>query len=157
MLEQQVYSVEAANIDHETLTAMDKAGQGMKQIHGKLNIDIVDQTMEDFREGYAMGEEIAITYSSPGETIDETELDDELAKMEQEQLDDKMLKMGTVPVADEVHRLPVTTNGEHESSPSLSKLEHGVNALAVKNKLPAHQEEDDEEEELRKLQAEMAR
>ncbi|KFY91200.1 hypothetical protein V498_05586 [Pseudogymnoascus sp. VKM F-4517 (FW-2822)] len=156
MLEQQVYSVEAANINRETLAAMEKAGQAMKQTHGKLNIDIVDQTMEDFREGYAMGEEIAITYSSPGETIDETELDDELAKMEQEQLDDKMLKMGTVPVADEVHRLPAAVNGEHESSPPVPKVEHGANALAAKNKLPANQEEDDEEEELRKLQAEMA-
>lgn len=45
MLEQQVYSVEAANINRETLAAMEKAGQAMKQTHGKLNIDIVDQTM----------------------------------------------------------------------------------------------------------------
>lgn len=44
-MEQQIYSIEAANINRETLAAMEKAGQAMKQIHGKLNIDKVDQTM----------------------------------------------------------------------------------------------------------------
>lgn len=47
-LEQQIYSIEAANINRETLLAMEKAGQAMKQIHGKLNIDKVDQTMYAF-------------------------------------------------------------------------------------------------------------
>lgn len=141
-LEQQVYSIEAANINRETFAAMERAGQAMKQIHGKLNIDMVDKTMEDLREQHALGEEISsiITSAPLGETIDEADLDDELAEMEQEQLDNKMLKTGTVPVSDEVHRLPAAVNGE------------------LKNKQPARQEEeeDDEEEELRRLQAEMA-
>jgi len=61
-----------------------------------------------------LGEEIAnaITGTALGEPIDETELDDELAELEQEQLDNKMLKTGTVPVSDEVHRLPTVGNGE---------------------------------------------
>jgi len=139
-LEQQVYSIEAANINRETLAAMEKAGQAMKQIHGKLNIDRVDQTMEELREQHALGEEIAtaITTASLGEAIDESELDEELATLEQEQLDDKMLKTGTVPVSDEIHRLPTAANGE------------------LKGKAPVQSEVDDEEEELRKLQAEMA-
>ncbi|OBT79463.1 hypothetical protein VF21_02050 [Pseudogymnoascus sp. 05NY08] len=64
---------------------MEKAGQAMIQIHRKLNVDTVDQTAEDLREQHALGEQntIAITNSSPGETVDETELDDELAEMEQ--------------------------------------------------------------------------
>jgi len=139
-LEQQVYSIEAANINRETLAAMEKAGQAMKQIHGKLNIDRVDATMEELREQHALGEEIAnaITTAPLGEVIDESELDEELAELEQEQLDDKMLKTGTVPVSDEIQRLPAAANGE------------------LKGKAPAQQEEDDEEAELRKLQAEMA-
>lgn len=44
-LEQQIYSIEAANINAETLKAMEQAGQAMAQIHGKLNIDKVDETM----------------------------------------------------------------------------------------------------------------
>ena len=120
---------------------------------------------EDLREQHALGEEIAnaITNTPLGETIDESELDDELAEMEQEQLDDKMLKTGTVPVADEIHRLPAAVNGERTYPPILPGKRPFWRSMqitnappAVKNKQPARQEEDDEEEELRKLQAEMA-
>jgi len=138
-LEQQIYSIEAANINRETLAAMEKAGAAMKQIHGKLNIDIVDETMEKLREQHALGEEIAnaITSAPIGDPVDEDELNEELDALEQEQLDNKMLKTGTVPVSDEIHRLPAAANGE------------------IKGKTPIYAEED-EEEELRKLQAEMA-
>jgi Snf7 len=44
-LEQQIYSIEAANINQETLNAMKEAGTAMAQIHGKLTIDKVDETM----------------------------------------------------------------------------------------------------------------
>lgn len=44
-LEQQIYSIEAANINRETLLAMENAGKAMASIHGKLNIDKVDETM----------------------------------------------------------------------------------------------------------------
>jgi charged multivesicular body protein 4 len=37
-----------------------------------------------------------------------------LAELEQEQLDNKMLKTGTVPVSDEIHRLPAAANGERK-------------------------------------------
>lgn len=44
-VEQQIYSIEAANINQETLNAMKNAGAAMKQIHGGLTIDKVDATM----------------------------------------------------------------------------------------------------------------
>jgi hypothetical protein len=44
-LEQQIYSIEAANINQETLHAMKQAGAAMAQIHGNLTIDKVDETM----------------------------------------------------------------------------------------------------------------
>ncbi|KAI9730653.1 MAG: ESCRT-III subunit protein snf7 [Claussenomyces sp. TS43310] len=139
-LEQQIYSIEAANINRETLAAMEKAGQAMKQIHGKLNIDVVDDTMEKLREQHALGEEIAnaITNAPLGETVDDGDLEDELDRLAQEQLDNKMLKTGSVPVSDDIHKLPAAANGE------------------LKGKAPVRQQEEDEEEELRKLQAEMA-
>jgi len=138
-LEQQIYSIEAANINKETLLAMDNAQKAMAQIHDKLDLNKVDETMDKLREQHALGEEIAqaITSAPIGEPIDESELDDELAELEQEQLDNQMLKTGNVPVTDEVHKLPAAANGE------------------IKGKTPVAVE-DDEEEELRKLQAEMA-
>lgn len=80
--------------------------------------------------------------------------------MQQEQLDEQMLKTGTVPVADAVHQLPTAANGESKSSlaPSSVHVQFVGGMLtgdAVKGKQQAI-EEDDEEAELRKLQAEMA-
>ncbi|EON69531.1 hypothetical protein W97_08791 [Coniosporium apollinis CBS 100218] len=139
-LEREIYSIETANINKETLDAMKNASAAMKEIHGGLTIDKVDQTMEELREQHAIGEEIgeAITQQVGTQALDDAELEDELAELQQEELDNKMLRTGTVPVADEVHRLPAVAQGE------------------PKGKAPARAEEEDEEEELRKLQAEMA-
>ncbi|KAI0134120.1 vacuolar-sorting protein SNF7 [Xylariales sp. AK1849] len=138
-LEQQINAIESANINRETLAAMQRAGEAMKAIHGKLTPEKVDETMDQLREQNTLSEEIvnAITGNQIGEPIDEEELDDELEAMQQEQLDEQMLKSGTVPVSDSIQRMPTVANGE------------------IKGKAPAV-EEDDEEAELRKLQAEMA-
>ncbi|TLD23948.1 hypothetical protein PspLS_06731 [Pyricularia sp. CBS 133598] len=139
-LEQQINAIESANINMETLEAMKKAGKAMEDIHGKLTVEKVDETMDKLREQNALSEEIvnAITNNQLGnEAIDDADLEDELEAMEQEQLDEKMLKTGTGPVSDAIQRLPAAANGELKGK-----------ATAV--------EEDDEEAELRKLQAEMA-
>ena len=96
---------------------------------------------EDLREQHAIGDEIseAITSGVTTSAIDEDDLDEELAELQQEQLDEQMLNTGAVPVGDKVGRLP-----------------HAPQAEIAKGKTPARVEEDDEEEELRKLQAEMA-
>ncbi|TLS27084.1 hypothetical protein PpBr36_04574 [Pyricularia pennisetigena] len=137
-LEQQINAIESANINMETLEAMKKAGKAMEDIHGKLTVEKVDETMDKLREQNALSEEIvnAITNNQLGnEAIDDADLEDELEAMQQEQLDENMLKTG--PVSDAIHRLPAAVNTE------------------IKGKATAV-EEDDEEAELRKLQAEMA-
>lgn len=138
-VEREISSIETANINKETLDAMKNAQAAMKRIHGNLTLDTVDQTMEDLREQHAIGDEIAeaLTQGNIGQGVDEDELDDELAELQQEELDNKMLKTGTVPVHDQIQRLPNVGTGE------------------LKGKQQAV-EEDDEEAELRKLQAEMA-
>ncbi|KAH0536735.1 ESCRT-III subunit protein snf7 [Glutinoglossum americanum] len=138
-LEQQIYSIESANINYETLKAMENAGKAMKAIHGGMTMEKVDSTLEELREQHALGEEIgnAITSTPLGEPIDEEELDQELEDMVQENLDDMMLKTGQVPVTGDIGRIPSVPNGP------------------VKGKAPATREED-EEAELKRLQAEMA-
>lgn len=138
-LEQQIYSIEAANINQETLNAMKQAGAAMTQIHGNLTIDKVDETMDQLREQHQLSEEIAqaITNTQIGEQADETELEAELEDLEQEAMDERMLHTGTVQVADQLNRLPAAANGEPKGK---SKV----------------QEEEDEEAELEKLRAEMA-
>jgi trans-2-enoyl-CoA reductase len=45
MLENQIYSIESANINQETLLAMQNASNAMKKIRGNLTIDKVDKIM----------------------------------------------------------------------------------------------------------------
>ena len=152
-VEREISSIETANINKETLDAMKNAQQAMKKIHGGLTIDKVDQTMEDLREQHAIGEEIAeaLTQGSVGQGVDEDELDEELADLQQEELDNKMLKTGTVPVSDQIQRLPNAAQGEREYHPTRIRDGTGANRETARR-----QEEEDEEEELKKLQAEMA-
>jgi charged multivesicular body protein 4 len=139
-LEQQINAIESANINRETLAAMEKAGDAMKQIHGKLTPQKVDETMDKLRDQNALSEEIvnAITGQPLGEPIDEEDLESQLEQLQQEQLDEQMLKTGTVPVADEVNKMPPVPVGV----PSVTARKNAV--------------EDDEEAELEKLRAEMA-
>ena len=44
-LEQQVNAIESANINRDTLSAVEKASDAMKGIHGKLTVDKVEQIM----------------------------------------------------------------------------------------------------------------
>ncbi|KAJ9624967.1 ESCRT-III subunit protein snf7 [Taxawa tesnikishii (nom. ined.)] len=139
-IEREISSIETANINKETLDAMKNASNAMKTIHGGLTIDKVDATMEDLRDQHAIGEEIAeaLTQGAMASGVDDDELEAEMADLQQEELDNKMLKTGTVPVSDQLNRLPNAAQGE------------------LKGKTPVRAEEDDEEEELRRLQAEMA-
>jgi charged multivesicular body protein 4 len=161
-VEQQIYSIEAANINQETLNAMKNAGQAMKQIHGNLTIDKVDQTMDELREQHALGEEIAsaITNAPIGEPLDEADLEEELEGLEQEAMDERMLKTGPTPVGGEVNRLPAVSTGPSKSytlstfqtrSSSAPKVNMLISSLVKPTSV-----EEDEEEELRKMQAEIA-
>ncbi|KAF7846426.1 hypothetical protein BT93_L4387 [Corymbia citriodora subsp. variegata] len=151
-IEQQVYAIEAANINQETLNAMKNAGKAMKEIHGGMTIDKVDETMDELRNQQQLGEEIAnaITSAPIGDPIDEGELEDELEQLEQERMDEQMLKTGTVPVGAELAP-KVPTRRELCSNAKRIRVLTGVIVPVTKQ-----MQEEDEEEELRKLQAEMA-
>jgi len=132
-LEQQIYSLESATLNSETLRVMKDAGQAMRTINGGINIDKVEETIEEIRESAAVANEIgeAITRVNLGYEYDEDDIAKEFEELEQEMLDDKMIGAPVVPVNQ-------VGNGE-------------------KGKTPVHvsKQEEDEEEELKKLQAEM--
>lgn len=44
-VEREISSIETANINKETLDAMRNASKAMKEIHGGMTVDKVDQTM----------------------------------------------------------------------------------------------------------------
>jgi charged multivesicular body protein 4 len=90
-----------------------------------LQLDTDARTNRDkIREQNALSEEIVQAITSGAVTndiVDETELEEELEQMQQEQLDEQMLKGGTVPVTDAVAKLPAAANGESKSEPYAEK------------------------------------
>lgn len=81
---------------------------------------------DQLREQHQLSDEIAqaITSQPVGEQADEDELDAELEGLEQEAMDERMLKTGTVPVADQINRLPAAANEEREFFLSPTRPNH---------------------------------
>lgn len=101
-LESQVLAIENANVNKETIDAMRTGAQAMKSIHGELNIDKVENTMDDIREQMDLANEITASISQPlgmDMGLDMDELDAELEQLEQEELDATLLdaKAGPLP------------------------------------------------------------
>lgn len=135
-LEMQVNTLEAANMNAETMNAMKKAADALKVIHGDLTMDKVDATMAAVNEQRELANEIAETIATPLYTteIDDDELKRELEDLEQDELNERINQADHVPV-----HLPPTAKRVEEASRSTK--------TAV---------EDDEEAQLRALQAELA-
>lgn len=135
-LQQQLYAIEDSKVNAEMLRTMAKGASAMKEIHGNMNIDKVDATMDDIRDQIALGNELNEAMTRPlGNELDEDELEEQLAELEQEELDARMTHVGNAPQ----HNLPGAekASAEHEHPAAVTE------------------DEEDEEEELRRLQAEM--
>ena len=90
-LETQLTSIEGANLNLETMKAMKQGAQAMKQIHGEYDVDKVENTMDDIREQVELADEISEAISRPvgTEFVDEDELDEELAMLQEEEKEHK--------------------------------------------------------------------
>ncbi|KAG0172177.1 ESCRT-III subunit protein snf7 [Apophysomyces sp. BC1034] len=92
-IETQMMAIENANVNLETMSAMRAGAEAMKNIHGSLDINKVDATMDDIRDQMDIANEISEAISRPvGEDFDEDDLAAELEELEQEELDAKMLE-----------------------------------------------------------------
>ncbi|GAA5895218.1 Snf7 family protein [Sporobolomyces salmoneus] len=131
----QVNAIESANMNKETLEAMKKGAEVLKGIHGKLNVDKVDATMDEVRNQLELTNEISQAISDPagmGIDVDDQELADELAELEQDELNKRLAGAESAPI-------------------------HSPAAAVPASKTPAQRiEEDEEEAELRELQAQLA-
>ena len=90
---------------------------------------------DQLREQHQLSEEIAqaITNTQIGDQADETELDAELEGLEQEAMDERMLHTGTVPVADQLNRLPAAANGERKFTISELNIPHSKASNLILN------------------------
>lgn len=138
-IEAQVNAIENANMNMETMNAMKRGKDILKGIHGNLNIDKVEQEMEDIREQMELGAEISAAISNPvamGQEMDEEDLRAELEELEQETLDAQLEGAHPVPMHSPGGKVPAT---RLPSVPTTRTTE-----------------EEDEDAELRELQAALA-
>jgi len=135
-LEMQVNTLEAANMNAETMAAMKKAADALKVIHGNLTMDKVDATMAAVNEQRELANEIADTIATPLYTteIDDDELRRELEDLEQDELNERLNQADHVPV---------------HQPPSAKRVEEAPRSTKTAV-------EDDEEAQLKALQAELA-
>jgi len=134
-LETQVNAIENANINANTMEAMKKGADALKTIHGSLTIEGVDATMDSIREGMELTNEISDAISNPmnvGIENDEEELKAQLAELEAEKLDEVLMGAERVP--------------QHVPS----------GAAMVSESTKKHEQESEEDRELRELQASLA-
>jgi charged multivesicular body protein 4 len=132
-LEMQVNTLESANLNAETMAAMKKASEALGHIHGNLTIDKVDSTMNKVNEQRELANEIAELIASPAygtADVDEEELKAELEELEQDSLNERLMGADHVPI-------------HHPAGPS--RVEESRTAV-----------EDDEEAQLKELQAALA-
>jgi len=134
-LEMQVNTLESANLNAETMAAMKKASDALGHIHGNLTIDKVDATMNKVNEQRELANEIAELIASPAygtADVDEDDLKAELAELEQDSLNERLMGADHVPI-------------HNPAGPS--RVEDSRLSTSV---------EDDEEAQLKELQAALA-
>lgn len=131
-LEMQIHTLESANLNAQTIAAMKKASDALKVIHGSLNIQKVDDTMVSINDQRELAKEIAETISQPfGMPFEEDDIQQELEELEQETLNERLAEADHVPI--------------HVPS--------GAQKTTIAPKAVV---EDDEEAQLRELQASLA-
>ncbi|KAJ3253738.1 ESCRT-III subunit protein snf7 [Borealophlyctis nickersoniae] len=143
-LEQQVMAIENANVNLETMNAMRAGAEAMKHIHGNLDINKVDATMDDIREQMDLANEISDAISQPvnfGVEFDEDELTEELELLEQEEMDAKLLDVGGTVSVGELPEVPST------NVPAIAQPPRPARAQTLT---------DDEDAEFAELKASMA-
>ena len=146
-LETQLLAIENANINMETLKAMKMGSATMKNMHGEMNVDRVDATMDDIREQMDLANEINAAISTPlggfDMGLDEDELEAELEQLEQAEMDRAMLDVKSPLPSMAIPSAPTATT----TSPLMTSPAHSA---ASKSAVL------DEEAELELLRASMA-
>jgi charged multivesicular body protein 4A/B len=132
-LETQVINLESAAQNAETFKAMEAGSKTMKKIRQDVGIDKVDDIMDEIKEEMEMANEINNAIAQPVDPMmaDEDELLAELNALEANDLEAELLAPPTKS-SNNAFSLPTVPNSK---LPSLAK---------------------DEEDELRKLEAELA-
>ncbi|KAF0718608.1 Aste57867_1578 [Aphanomyces stellatus] len=159
-LETQVMTLESTQVNMATFTAMKVGADQMKAIHGQMNVDSVDNIMDDIQEEMATANEIAQAISQPLSNtalIDEDELEQELAELEDLAMEEELAKPAPAAPARQQPAQAAAARPQPVQAPAVPMFDlpevptHAVSQVKVTGKTDA-----DEMEELRRLEASMA-
>jgi len=132
-LEMHVNTLESVKMNQETMNAMKKAADALKHIHGGMDINKVDTTMAQIQEQTQLAEEISNMISTNTMLdMDDEDLARQLQDLQEEDLNERLMGADPTPV-----HLP----------PGATRVEDTAKHQPVLQ---------DEEAELRALQAELA-
>jgi len=115
-LEYQREALQNAATNSQAFTALQSATSALKNVHKELDVDSVQDIMDELAEQHELSNEIANAISSPvgfQADIDERELEDELAQLEQESLREQMTQVNLPSVPAHpvpAYSQPATTN-----------------------------------------------
>jgi len=150
-IERQIMLIEDATATKEVMDAMKMGADTLKNLQGNMSLDQVDDTMDDIREQMDIANDISDAISQPlgfGVEFDEDELNAELELLEQEDL---MEQLPTTPVA-----TTTPAAAAKVPEPTAADIKAQLDAMpSAPAAVPAGAAAD-EQDELAKLQAEMA-
>jgi charged multivesicular body protein 4 len=154
-LEVQLNAIESANLNLETMKAMKQGAKAIKQIHTDFDIDKVDETMDNIREQVEVSEEISEAISRPLGTdfIDEDELDEELAALQEEEAESDLLNTHRVEEQPQKQKQQIQQIQQNSNAQKINSLPSAP-TKKLEHEQP-QEEDDDDERALRELQAEM--
>ncbi|KAK5577402.1 hypothetical protein RB653_002343 [Dictyostelium firmibasis] len=130
-LTSQIIALENAKMNMEVFNVMNQASNSLRDLHGSMTLDKVDDVMDEIKEQMDIHEEISNAISQPlsSQMEDEDELLRELAEYEQEELDAQLLNIKTpsreLPQEVQQVNFPATS----KTVPKLSKEEEEIRAL----------------------------
>eukprot|EP00286_Rhodomonas_abbreviata_P012470 CAMPEP_0181316286 /NCGR_PEP_ID=MMETSP1101-20121128/15814_1 /TAXON_ID=46948 /ORGANISM="Rhodomonas abbreviata, Strain Caron Lab Isolate" /LENGTH=254 /DNA_ID=CAMNT_0023423523 /DNA_START=255 /DNA_END=1020 /DNA_ORIENTATION=- len=116
-IQTQIITLEGATVNVEAFQANKMFTEGMKQIHGNLTVDKVEEQLQDAQEQMDVQKEITDALSSQlsAETADDDELLAELEELEQEDMDEKLAH---VTLANTTPLLPDAPIGDPTLAPA---------------------------------------
>lgn len=132
-LETQISTLESATFNAEIMAGMKKAAGALKDIHGKLSIENVDTITSEIQEHMQVAQEVseAISSANYGPEIDETELQAELAELEQDELNERLMGADHVPVHHPAGAVPAVKQPVPEDADEEAELQALQAALAM--------------------------
>merc|ERR1712013_812346 len=97
-LETQIMALEDATLSTETVNAMSSSAMRMKASMKESDIDKADELMEDINEAMDMKNEMMESMSMPlGSVMDDDELENELAELEELECDEVLTDLAGMP------------------------------------------------------------